>query len=283
MRPNPKIAIPGLVLVALLGVFLAGGYERGTAAPPPSPDENESYLLDQGAGISLPALDSAVDAQPTPDTASRALSFISAWMTPLLEPGGWLHLKDQVERDGLYLGEFPDGRPIPEDYVFDTWHLIGDGGLAVKSVNVMYDLAGRQVQISVFDGHTWRNPTFGITYPGEPSALSLDNGLSYTIRRGQVTGVEWTSSSRSGRPTVEIAIHEDIPGGVALEGYPERLSRITHRGIFDAQTNQLLSFEILFTSENGEERVVSVSTTLVAERVDRPPDAVLALLEEYSQ
>lgn len=283
MRPRPKTAIIALTLAVPLAMFLAASYERGTAAQPLSPGESEGHLLDPGAGISLLALDFALHPEPTPDIASRALTFISAWVTPLLEPGAWLHLKSQVDQDGLYLGEFPDGRPIPEDYVFDTWHLIGEGGLAVKAVTVMYDLAGRQVQFSVFDGRTWQNPTFGIAWPGEPSALSLDNGLSAAIRRGDISGLEWASGSRSGRPTVEIAIYKDFPGGVALEGYTERLSRITHRGVFDAQTNEHISFEILFTSVNGEERLVSVSTILEAERVDRPPDDVLSLLEEYSQ
>ncbi len=286
MRPNPKIAITALVLVVLPGVFLAGRYERGTAAPPPSPDQRESHPLDREAGItpspSPPDLASGSDLCPA-ETLGRITSFISASTTPLIVPGGWVHLKEEVDRDDLDVGTFPDGRPIPEDYVFDHWYLIGADGLAVKSVAVMYDLAGEVIQLSTFDGRTWENPTFGLRYAGEPFPLGLDYGIGTGIRDGRFPGCGYTTGTRSGNPTVEISIWEDFPGGLALVGHPERVSRGTHRAVFDAQTSALLSFEIVFTSQNGRERVVSITTILQVERVDRPPDEMLALLEEYSR
>lgn len=284
MRPKAKPAVIALTLAVPLGVFLAGRLDRVAEAKALAPEGGATSGLDRDAGITpSPLSDSASGPVPCAAALDRLASVMSAWTTPLLAPGGWLHLKEEVNQDGLDVGTFPDGRPIPHDYVFDTWDLIGEDGPAVKSIAIMYDLAGEVVQVSTFDGQTWENPTFGLRYAGEPFPLALDNGLGAAIRMGRNPGCGYTMGTHSGRPTVEISFHENYPGGLALADYPDRLSRITHRDVFDAQTNQLLFFEALFTSVTGEERVVTVATTLVAERVDRPPDEVLALLEEHPQ
>ncbi len=281
MRPVAKLAGFALAIAVLLGLFLGSSNERG-AAQPAQARERGSYPHDEEGTPTASALDLATYHQPSPDIADRAIALLSGWVAPLVEPGTWLHFKETIDWDGGYVGAFPDGRPIPEDYISDTWYLIGDGGLVIRGIGFMYDLAGRQVQVSVFDGRAWRNLTYPIAHPQEPFPVVLDYGMAYSIETFDVSGPEWTRGSRAGRPTIEIAIHEDYPGGLDVVGYPERVIRGTLRAVFDERTGMLLSHEMLYTSEKGQERLVAV-VTIAAEKADRPPDDVLRLLEEASR
>jgi hypothetical protein len=95
----------------------------------------------------------------------------------------------------------PDGSPIPEDYLFESWYLLDNNAKVIGGATRMLDMAGNEVQTTVYEDSVWTNLTYNFATPTESFTPSLDHGLALDLQSvglGRITSFEQKEISISG-------------------------------------------------------------------------------------
>jgi hypothetical protein len=276
MRPKIVSAVAVVFLASSIVVFALANSQGGAASielqridDDESPPGHQLRLATPGPG----------DAEK----AAEITSLISRWTQPLIYNQGWLHVKEQVDQDDLGLGNLPNGVPIPQDYISESWYLLDSSGVVVAAVSIISDLEGREVQKSLFEEGAWRNLTFDFKSPEESFTPKLDHGVSRDIASvgsSGITSFDSREATASGRPVLEVTTSEEFEPSTKFEGFPSEVSVVLKRAVFDRSTGELISYETVLRTIDGQDKVVSRVTLLVVERVEAAPEQVLSLFKE---
>jgi hypothetical protein len=276
MRPTIVSALALALLGSSIVMFALANSRGGVAAP-----EAQGVADDES-----PPGHQLMLATPGPGDAERAAgitSLISNWTEPLIFSSGWLHVKERVDQDDLGLGSLPDGEPIPQDYISESWYLLDGSGVVVAGISMIMDLEGQEVQKSLFEEGAWKNLTFDFRSPEESFTPLLDHGVSRDIMSAGSSGITSFDSSDAtvaDRPVLEVTTTEEFDPSTRFEGFPSELSAVLKRAVFDRTTGALITYETILRTVDGQDKVVSRTTVLVVEKVDAPPGELMSLFKE---
>ncbi len=265
MKPKVLIALSVALLLVSVGIFSLNFFQSGVAE-----QEDEQYtstIIDAGA------------VYPTDDL----ITLNYQWKESILSESGWLHVKYQVDQDGVEPGKFPDGSQIPEEFISEKWYFLNDEGLVVKALSVMYDLNGKEIQTSIFKDRVWTNITFDLSFSGELFYPNLDNDLEKNIATDGFTNIEQQVTFIDDMPVIEVTTFEDLETPTHFDGLESDVTRIINRFVFDAENGAPIRFEMAAVFSNGQQRTVSLEDILVIERVETPPQQIVSLFEEVTQ
>ena len=168
----------------------------------------------------------------------------------------------------MELGTLPDGKPIPKDYIFESWYLLDSNGFVVSGVSRMLDLRGHTIQTSIYENYSWTNLTYDFTSPPESFKPNLDHGLSLdigSIATDRITSFDEKEIVFSGKPALEVTTHEVFASPVNLGGIDAKIERITKHAVLDRDSGALVSYETVYRTENGNEVRISLVTVLRSE------------------
>ncbi len=269
------ILLIGSVLLFALNIFVEGG-ANGDDDPPNTPQ-----VILRSTDIAEPA-----GQESSSEIAGEIVTQIGQWKGSLLSSPGWLYVKAQVLQDNMELGVLPDGKPVPEDYISESWYLLDSNGFVVSGISRMLDMRSNAIQNSVYENYAWTNLTYDFTSPSELFKPNLDQGLSLdlgSIGTDRITSFDAREIVFSGKPALEVTTHEVFVSPVSLAGIADKVERIMKRAVLDRDSGALVSYETIYRTESGNEVRISLVTILAAGRVDSPPPDVLSLLREVHQ
>lgn len=278
-----------VLLLASLAIFVFSVRQEGAASGTTVASKHGQELTGEQLPPPSVSLEKAHDPTQSLEpsvTVGELLSIISNWADPLLAQPGWLHIKHRVSQAGIDAGTLPDGKPLPDEYIFESWYLLGDDGLVNAGSSAMYTLAGEEIQISIFEDRAWTNLTYDLSHPADYFRPNLDQEISKNIAslgQGGFDRITQRNTSFGGEPAVEISGFDDFDPPVEPGGFPLKVESIVTQAIFHSEGGSLLSYRTTFQTEDGQETVVNVVTPPVIERVDSPPKNILSLFKEVPQ
>jgi hypothetical protein len=199
-------------------------------------------------------------ADQIPTTLAELKARLEAWRDSLLDEPGWIHQQQRILLGG---GTLPNGRSIPDPYVMDEWYLVEADGRVRAAVNRMLDEAGEVYQVTVYRDGAWSNLTFG----GEvvPDELSYDPTLGVLPQAAGADRLE------SGEMYFEGALVGDQ---YIITNGDTRLEVLLEPG-----SGKVLSL-MTYLIQPGALQFRSSDLIQVQERVEQPPEEILALLEQ---
>jgi len=199
------------------------------------------------------------------------------WLSP-----GWLHIKSQIESPFPMSTTLPDGSPVPTKSINDNWVLLGDMGYAIKAVTIDDTGDPRTTQTTVFQDGIWTHLSLGVmSQEKETYQISFDD--------------EFVSFAEAYKDTLILDKAEEVVNGEAAivfsatEVFKEPIaygkSSVTFAGTgaryyFSADTGMLRLVEEFHIYPDGTIQIFRRVTTLAIEKVDTPPDEILAYFDK---
>lgn len=201
---------------------------------------------------------------------------LESWQNSLTNPPGWLYIKTTIED---YSGNTLYGGL--NNYIDESWYDLDENGRSIRYITQISTTDGRVLQQSVYANDLGRNLTFNTTFKNSPTKLNLIQDL-ITFLNTQARSSEDIDPpilDWQGRTAWMFVSGDTFDEPVNMD--KNRLvSAIESRKYVDTQTGERLGEEtFIYTPEGGEElhgRNINASY----ERVDSPPQQVLALLEQ---
>lgn len=204
---------------------------------------------------------------------SEVQALTTRWRESLLASPGWVHVTLHLFSPEDH-GSLPNGQPILNDRLDESWYLLDDFGMVVTSIFTMNDLDGNPFQISVVQDGVARNLTLGEENSFDSYPLELDNGFAQHAGQSPALGNNLTRRQITlddGRPAVQFTIREERP--------PAGQPNIEEEATYDPESGALLELA-LYKLDNGERTIIWQVTYLAVERVSSPPAEALAYLEQ---
>ncbi len=274
-----------------LGIGLASaftGHDEALQAQP-------AYALEEPAPAEVSA-ERAEDSQ-TPEDPLPTSTVAAATPLDVLDGindtfaahlrSGWLHVHAEKtfppEADN---GILPNGKPIPEAQIQDTWYHLDEHGTVVEVVSVMRAASGEVVQAGVLapNGVRWNSAT-GETDSWEPFQLdALNYGFSWTLRQASRNTaadvrIEEHVPLQQGGSGIEFVVTETFEEPVVADG-KKPVTQIETRALFDAETGWLLTKDTVLHFQDGG---TEISPHLaLAYAYELPPEDVLDYLQKVA-
>mgnify|MGYP001100005020 CR=1 FL=1 len=204
------------------------------------------------------------------DTGSTVTmeALVQNWEQNLLGKEGWLHLKGKhyVAREpGSTL---PNGAPLPEIYISESWYNLDEMGNVHQALSLMLDESGREIQRSMFKEGQWENITLQTKAPSSGDhRVHVDFGVLQKLeiaRELELDVREWTESVGDTDHFV-VAIEQELDAPVKVLSCPEPVEGSEFKATFDSQTGQLLYTESTLLTSSGSRFVSNRLTLLMAE------------------
>ncbi|MFH1635406.1 MAG: hypothetical protein ABIG63_15560 [Chloroflexota bacterium] len=195
------------------------------------------------------------------------------WEETLLSSPGWVHLALHHYSTEDH-GSLPNGQPILNDRLDESWYLLDYFGMVITSILTMNDLDGNPFQISVMQDGVARNLTLGEENTFDPYPLKLDNGFAQHAAQSPTLGSNLTRRQITlgdGRSAVQFTLHEGQP--------PSGQPKIEEEAMYDPASGALLGLA-LYKLDTSERTIIWQVIYLAAERVSLPPAEALAYLEQ---
>ncbi len=206
-------------------------------------------------------------AQPLPTSAPNTLppallrlqTLTRTWQNPLLDSSGWLHLR---ERRITNQSSSPNGRGLPEVFEVELWYELGEGRLVLRAVQQTRDAQGNLIEESFYRDEVWHDRTTGSM--AQDALLHVHNldldFVSLAVKTWQ-RGLPLNHTQDNGEG----------------ELFQLEMDGLQFSALFDAQTGQLLRYQVFGNTPNGS--VDQETIVLVQERLEQPPAEVLQILE----
>jgi hypothetical protein len=277
MKPKAMTLIAAILLIGSVLLFALNIYMEGGA------NEEDSFPNAPQVILRSPDIAEPAGKESSSEIAGELVTQISQWTESLLSSPGWLYVKERVLQANMELGVLPDGKPVPEDYIFESWYLLDSNGFVVSGISRMLDMHGYAIQTSIYENYAWTNLTYDFTSPSESFKPNLDHGLSLdigSVGTDRITSFDEREIVFYGKPALEVTTHEVFVSPVSLGGIEVKIERIIKRAVLDRDSGALVSYETIYRTENGNEVRISLVTILAAGRVESPPPDVLSLLQE---
>ncbi len=216
----------------------------------------------------------ATDNLPDQQTIINEVQALTTrWRETLLTSPGWVHLTVH-HYSPEDLGSLPNGQPILNNRLDESWYLLDDFGMVITSIFTMNDLDGNPFQISVIQDGVARNLTLGEESTFDPYPLELDYDFAQHTAQSPALGSNLTRRQvtlNDGRPAVQFTLREGQP--------PAGQLMIEEEAAYDPESGALLELAV-YKLDTSERTIIWQVTYLAAERVSSPSAEALAYLEQ---
>ena len=211
-------------------------------------------------------------------TAKEFLTKSSKTYQVLLSPG-WLHIQSKIETPFPRSTTLPDGSPIPTESMNDNWALLGDAGYVIKSVTIDDTGDPRTTQITVFQDGIWTHLSLGVmSQEKETYQISFDHEfISFAEANKDILNLDKTEEVLNGEEAVIVfSATQMFKEPMAYGKSSVTFAGTGARYYFSAVTGTLRLVEEFNVYPDGTIEIFRRVTTLLIERVDTPPDEILA-------
>jgi hypothetical protein len=201
---------------------------------------------------------------------------LESWQNSLTNPPGWLYMKTTIED---YSGNTLYGGI--NNYINESWYDLDENGRSLRTITQISTIDGRVLQQSVYANGLGRNLTFNTSYNNSPTKLNLIQDLIETLTNQARSSedLEPPILDWQGRAAWMFVSSDTFDEPVNM-GNNRSVNAVEGREYVDMQTGERLGEEtFIYTAEGGEElQWRSINT--IYERIDSPPQQVLALLDQ---
>jgi hypothetical protein len=241
------------------------GYTVQNLAAIPLPAED---LSDISTGIMLKP---GYQLRPLDPLLAEMVSLTQKWSQTMGTGPGWVHLL--TEMDNPNGGVQANGNPAPVWGQWDDWYLIDATGHRINAISRTLDRAGNEDHVTVLRNGFWDNLSDGSRQPDDPTFTMFDrwdDGVIETFAEWIRTGGKIIKSSKQDANDQEVVIFQVTQ------------QNVRETATYAAQTGQLLERTLGRQTdgiqENGGYKIEERTTNLKQERVNSPPETILALL-----
>jgi hypothetical protein len=207
---------------------------------------------------------------------SQIAGLLKAGQDQITGDGGWIHWV--VEESGQ-----PETSPqLLRRGSYDLWWLVDGQDLVIAWLAVVEDADGKlsavvRAQNNYVD--SLDNDGDGPMQPAHfPAVLNLMDDLVQQARTGKE--IEQVEAVSEGRRVLVFTFREPYDPPVIKSGVDFAITERIEQYTVDAESGAYLSHAYYWGAEDGRRVLSSELRLTVQERVDRPPDEVLALFEE---
>lgn len=194
---------------------------------------------------------------------------------------GWLHVVYQTKNSVASDGTIGDGISIPTEYIMEDWYLLeDDGATKTSAVSFMRDTAGNIVQYSVLYKGKWYNKTLNDITDASPFGPKIDFG--FANRAAEMP----QSINKQELKTENLVLYTlpiQLAAPIQLEGYDQPTQGTVEKAYFHADGSGLFKLETYMILPDGNQVLDSVTTILVLDNLETPPDEIVKILEEVQQ
>ncbi len=213
--------------------------------------------------------------------AKEFLAKSSKTYQDLVSPG-WLHIQSKIETPFPMSTTLPDGSPIPTESINDQWALLGDAGYVIKSVTIDDTGDPRTTQITVFQDGIWTHLSLGvISQDKETHRISFENEfISFAEAYKDILVLDKTDKVLNGEDVIVFSATQMFEEPIAYRKSSTAFAGTGARYYFSSATGMLRLVEEFNVYPDGKIEIFRRVTTLLIERVETPPDKILAYLNK---
>lgn len=203
---------------------------------------------------------------------------------------GWLRITSQTESFFALSATLPNGAPVPTKSIQDTWALLDDKGYALMAVIIDDTGDPRSSQTVVFQDGIWTNISIGALLPYEMEGMTSQEKETY---RPTLDGSDGIASAELYKDIISLSLDKtevDVNGASAVVCSATQLfkepmslakSSTTLAGAggktyYSVDTGLVIRMEEYHVYPTGEIKITRRWTLLNIEKVDTPPDSILA-------
>ncbi|MGD8454737.1 MAG: hypothetical protein PVF83_00025 [Anaerolineales bacterium] len=298
-----KLAYVSITAVPVLLVVIGIVYQEASAQDtslrermfPSYPSETVVHEDVSTSGDALQSQIQEPPSSPVDAEVKEANDDVIAYARTLVEKAaqtyinpGWLHISSQKEAFITASNTFPDGTPIPTHSIIDKWILLGTDGNVIEKVTVDDTGDEATTQIVVYQDGYLKNLTFPeVTSSQEKVAIqknTVDGGfLSSAIRKsGNGVTIHMEEVVINNEKVVVFSYTDEFPSPITF-GKAEDSQTIAGKYIkyfFSVDSGVLLIYEDYNVYPNWDVKLRVRKTYTVYEKVDLPPDVILAYLDK---
>ncbi|MBU2611191.1 MAG: hypothetical protein KJ606_09650 [Chloroflexi bacterium] len=206
---------------------------------------------------------------------------------------GWLRITSQTESFFALSATLPNGAPVPTKSINDIWALLDDKGYALMAV--MIDDTGdpRTSQTVVFQDGIWTNISISALFPPGMEVVEEMTSQEKETYRPTYDGSDGIASAELYKDIISLSLDEtevDVNGESAIVVSSTQLfkepmslakSSTTLAGAggktyYSVDTGLVIRMEDYHVYPTGEIKIIRQWTLLNIEKVDTPPDSILA-------
>ena len=190
---------------------------------------------------------------------------------------GWVHILKETEITPRQGQDFP-----PPYLTNEQWLELDANGYVIRSIWIDRDKNGDMIQQSVTIGNYWINLTTGDSgyneasrYPFSTDMLTRDL-LQAAQDQAQVTREE--VPCEDGSPCLLVTLFDAFEQGVQNPGETETVIGMGRKTWVNLTTGQQVKVQAFSHLQDGSERIEITERTQMVEKVDRPPEEVLSII-----
>ncbi len=205
---------------------------------------------------------------------------------------GWVRITSKTESFFALSATLPNGAPVPTESINDIWALLDDEGYALMAVTIDDTGDPRTSQVVVFQDGIWTNLSTGGLSPQEAEGMTSQDVEVYKPSLGSmgfisfaeyykdilILSMEKTEIDVNGKSTSVsmFSATELFKEPTDLAKTSTMLAGASSKEYFSFDTGLLLVMEEYNLYPTGELKMIRRWTLLNVEKVDTPPDEILA-------
>lgn len=193
---------------------------------------------------------------------------------------GWLHISSSTKAFSSVQQTFPDGSPIPTEWINENWILLDKHGDAVQAVNIQDTGDPRLMQISVYENGFWTNVSLGIANKPEKYHPTLDGGILDTAGAYKDIVVFSTEASIINGQNILIFTTEENLNTPVSEGNAKQIYGNVVKYYFAESSGLLVQIENYNINSAGALEIAQSILMNITEKVAKPPADILDYFTE---